>query len=373
MMRQFFRYVLGGSKRSRKFSAWQIELTTRCPLKCRMCIRDASPAWHTGDMDINDFRRLGPYLRDVDSVVLEGWGEPLLYRNLPEAVRIAKKAGCRAGFVTSGWGLDEPYASDLIDSGLDFIGFSLSGATAKTHDSIRVHSHLPGVLQSIGSLMKARKDKGLNRPEVHIVYLMLKSNLEEIPLLPRLARELGVEDIVLINLILAVNAFQDHQRVFGCEMEGRDIETAAAVPAEAEAAARNVGVRLRAPALSPAFTPVCEENPLRNLYIAVTGEVAPCVFLHPPVPSPFEKFFCGLIHPAEKVSFGNIFREPLDTIWNSSAYTEFRHRFLEREKRFGADGLSLGDWGPRGLQKLRDPGLPSPPEPCRTCHKILGF
>jgi len=40
------------------FSAWQIELTTRCPLRCRMCVREGFKDWHTGDMSMADFRRL---------------------------------------------------------------------------------------------------------------------------------------------------------------------------------------------------------------------------------------------------------------------------------------------------------------------------
>jgi MoaA/NifB/PqqE/SkfB family radical SAM enzyme len=115
--------------------------------------------------------------------------------------------------------------------------------------------------------------------------------------------------------------------------------------------------------------PVCEENPLGNLYISVDGEVSPCVYLYPPLPSPFKRIFCGKEYWVEKVSFGNIFRDPFSAIWNGCQYKEFRNRFLEREKEFRELYSSLWD-SPKS-----SPGntLPPPLDPCKTCHKILGF
>jgi hypothetical protein len=56
-------------------------------------------------MSINDFEKIVPYLQNVGSVVLEGWGESLLHRNLTDFIRLAKTAGPEVGFVTSGMGL----------------------------------------------------------------------------------------------------------------------------------------------------------------------------------------------------------------------------------------------------------------------------
>jgi hypothetical protein len=70
-----------------------------------MCIRDSSKDWRDTDMSIDDFKKLTPYFRNVGNVVLEGWGEPLLYKDLIEAIRVVRGAGSHSGFVTSGWGL----------------------------------------------------------------------------------------------------------------------------------------------------------------------------------------------------------------------------------------------------------------------------
>jgi hypothetical protein len=44
---------------------------------------------------------------------------------------------------------------------------------------------------------------------------------------------------------------------------------------------------------------------------------------------------------------------------------------MEREKKFRESYLSL--WDHPNMKNIQGPILPEPPEPCKTCHKILGF
>src|SRR4030066_1480147 len=133
-------------KKEKLFSAWQIELTTRCPLRCKMCVRAESKDWQYQDMPLEDFKKILPYLKDVENVVLEGWGESLLYPHLNECIQLVKKEGTQVGFVTSGKGLTEKRVSEFIDAGLDFVGFSIAGATPEIHETIRVNSYWQEIL-----------------------------------------------------------------------------------------------------------------------------------------------------------------------------------------------------------------------------------
>ncbi|MBM4141130.1 MAG: hypothetical protein FJ242_06535, partial [Nitrospira sp.] len=117
--------------------------------------------------------------------------------------------------------------------------------------------------------------------------------------------------------------------------------------------------------------PVCEENPLRNLYISVEGEVSPCVYLYPPLPSPFKRIFCENEYHIEKVSFGNIFKEPFQAIWNNKKYSEFRKCFMLRGRRF--EEIYSYHWEIERLKRLKTAPLPESPEQCKTCHKMLGL
>ena len=350
----------------RRFSAWQVELTTRCPLRCRMCMRDSADQWTTQDLSIDRFRRLAPYFKDVESVVLEGWGEPLLYPNLVEAIGLVKGAGARAGFVTSGWGLTKDYIEDLLKARVDFMGFSLSGATAATHNAIRVNSKFPEVVEAMAALVKAKKDRHQELPWLHIVFLMVRDNMRELVPLVDLASEIGVTEVVLINLIQVTSAWQDGQRVF---LQGEEEYEALLEEAEARAKAR--GIALKRPSLSCRDVAVCDENPLRNLYISVDGEVAPCVYLNPPTPSPFRRIFCGREYLIDKVSFGNILREDFAKIWQSAPYVEFRNSW-QAKKRWFEELYSPLSWGaPR--RRAGGGASPTPPVPCQSCYKSLGL
>ena len=351
----------------RRFAAWHVEITTRCALACRMCVRRGPDPWRSRDMILADFARLAPGFAEVGTVVLQGWGEPLLHRDLCDIVRCAKapaRGAPAVGFVTSGQGLDRRYAAELVQAGLDFIGFSLAGVSPGTHSAIRVHSALDEVVTAAEHVSAVKRQAGAHAPRVHVVYLMLKDNIAELPGLPALARRMGAEEIVLTNLVHAVDAWQEEQRVFDRDAAlGYEL-----VLAETERRALEAGVLLRRASLSPASAAVCEEDPLRNLYVTVDGDVSPCVYLCPPVPTGLTRRFGGREHHLPAVSFGNAFRQPIPAIRDGAAYRTFCDRFVRRAQRHHLLSLLPASWrqGPGGSR------LPDPPDPCRTCHKLLG-
>ena len=354
-------------KREKTFSAWQVELTTRCPLACRMCIRSERDDWQHRDMPLENFKKIVPYLSDVETVVLEGWGESLLYPNLLECIQLVKGEGAKVGFVTSGKGLTRERASALVLAGLDFIGFSIAGTTEETHDAIRVNSRLPEITDGIRSLQEEKLRLERSRPRIHLVLLMLKDNISEVPQVPSFARKMGIEEVVLVNICHTGTDWQERQRVFA--WNGEDNLYGNALK-QAERNARRLRVKLSKPSLSGSDIALCAENPLRNLYIGSDGSVSPCVYLYPPLPSPFKRTFCRTEHSIEKVRFGNIFGEPFPDIWNSEGYIRFRNCFIEREKRFRDLCFSL-----LGSARPVDPEanlLPDPPEWCRSCYKMIG-
>lgn len=368
MIRTIFKKYLRSHEKEKPFSAWQIELTTRCPLRCKMCIRSESKDWQFHDMAFEDFKKILPYLKDVQNVILEGWGESLLYKYLTECIQLVKQQGARVGFVTSGKGLTEKRVFELIEAGLDFVGFSIAGINPETHKAIRIHSDLEEMLATIRLFIEEKRRRKIDHPHMHFVFLMLKDNIHEVPGLPFFAKKIGIDEVFLTNIIHITSEFQNHQKAFSYQsvVEGFD-----KFVNEAEANAKRIGVKLKRPNLLPEEVPICEENPLKNLYISSNGEVAPCVYLYPPIGSPFRRIFYEKEHWLNKVSFGNIFQENFQDIWNSKDYIRFRDHFIKRENKFREISFSLLNIETSGI--LKEAKLPNPPEPCRSCHKILGF
>jgi MoaA/NifB/PqqE/SkfB family radical SAM enzyme len=145
--------------------------------------------------------------------------------------------------------------------------------------------------------------------------------------------------------------------------------------AEAERKARELGIDLKIPALAPCFVDVCDEDPTRNLFVSVDGEVAPCVYLYPPVPSPINRIFCDMPASLDKLTFGNIFLEPLEQIWERDDYVAFRGRFAARRRKHelatSVAAALIASNVP--LDVVEGAMLDEAPSPCRTCHRMLGL
>ncbi len=124
---------------------------------------------------------------------------------------------------------------------------------------------------------------------MHMIFLMVKDNVHEVPSVPSFAKEAGIEEVVITNLCHTINLWQETQRVFvwenGDESLRRGRQAGGSQCTKIEHPAQETGpVRFQC-------TRMCGE-PLRNLYISAEGEVSPCVYLYPPLPSPFRRIFC---------------------------------------------------------------------------------
>jgi MoaA/NifB/PqqE/SkfB family radical SAM enzyme len=294
---------------------------------------------------------LTSHLGRVDNVILQGWGEPLLYPHLPRALELVASKGARAGFVSSGYGLDDALARDVVRAGTEFISFSVGGAGEETHKLLRPGSSLEWVADGVARIGRATAGLSRSEPELELTCLLQRQNIRELPQVVDLAEKIGANTVVAINPTYVGNREQDAQRCFVCG--GEPDEEHVELLREADGKARERGVRLRLPALRGEWALVCEEDPLRCLFIASDGEVGPCVNMLPPK-ARFSHLFCGKEVQGRRQGFGNLAHADLLRIWNGPAYREFRRRLSER-------------------RLIQPEECPDPPSPCRTCHKTLGL
>jgi hypothetical protein len=169
---------------------------------------------------------------------------------------------------------------EIIQAGGDLVGFSVSGTNPEARDAIRVDSHLPDLHAAIHLFHQEKQHLGLRGPRMHIIFLMVKDNIREVPMVPSLAKEAGIEEVALTNICHTINPRQETQRIF---VRGNIASECGGLIKQAEVTARKLNIRLKKPALSAVDVPVCAENPLGNFYISAEGEVSPCVYLHPPL------------------------------------------------------------------------------------------
>lgn len=314
-----------------RFDWVQIEVTTRCNARCVYCPRTvAQAAWPEADLDTALFRRLLPQLA-TPYLHLQGWGEPLLHPRLTTMVRAAVAAGLRVGTTSNGVLLDAAMAEALVASGLSVIALSLAGIGSH-HDALRPGAPFARVLAALEALAEAKAAAGRTTPEVHIAYLLLRSDTSDLEALPGLLAGRGVAQGIVSTL-----DYLPAPGLAGEALLPMDAAEAAAFRERirrAAAAWQACGIALHGRLPAPARRPVCPENPTASLVVDARGGVSPCVFTALPAGPPCPG-------DGRRLSFGTVGETSLAHIWRDPAYVAFRDCF----------------------------GTTLPPGPCQDCRK----
>jgi len=322
----------------RPFEALQIEVTSRCNLKCVMCpVTVLAEHWPGRDMAWETFERVAAGFERAKWVHLQGWGEPLLHRRIFDMVERAKASGCRVGFTTNGTRLTEQTGARLLDLGLDLLAVSIAGASAATHEAIRVGSDFAKLVANLRGFLRMRSEKGNARPKVEVFFLMTTTNLAELPRAVELAAELGADELVATNLDYVMTPGLDDLRAYSADPPSRALGEALD---EARAAAKRAGVAFRPYPLEFREMAVCDLNPLKIAFVSVDGGVSPCVYTSLAGQTEIPRVFGGDALEVPVVQFGNVNERPLPEIWESAPYREFRARFAQRI--LAASSLALG-------------------------------
>lgn len=191
-----------------------LEPTSRCNLECRMCFRTAHSD-EQGHLSWEVFELLLSQIEDhphLESVVLMGYGEPLLHPRVSDMLLAFKDRGLRTELVTNGTLLEGSLARRLADGRLDRLIVSLDGANSETYDEIRRGATLNHVLQNLKvfyrlrggyypSILMSLSLDGLGPPEVDVEFVAMRRNIMELTDLRYLARQLGVSSIIVTNVL----------------------------------------------------------------------------------------------------------------------------------------------------------------------------
>ncbi|MEA3467806.1 MAG: radical SAM/SPASM domain-containing protein [Thermodesulfobacteriota bacterium] len=356
----------------------QIELTNRCDLSCKTCLR-AIPDIDLLEQDLGKsaLQRLEPALKHTASVHLQGWGEPMLLTDLPERIRWFKIQKCKVSFTTSGSLMTARQAAELVACGLDAITFSMAGATAQVQDGLRGQGTHAKLWQSMRLLKKAKENQGSATPALAVSYLLTNESINELPLAVQQCRPLGLSLFAGVHLTHAATDKQKAMRLYSSYKK----QCLKQLVRRAHWHAFWGGMRLQLPVFQSDLTPVCDKNPLNRCFIAADGSVAPCVFLYTPAAAKQKEWFTdsGRL-PAPQKSFGSLSQYSLDQIWQKSEYRAFRKAFRQRleiyEKEIEQVGLGMDatEKLDRARSRIRIAFLSKPvPECCRNCPKVEGF
>jgi radical SAM protein with 4Fe4S-binding SPASM domain len=301
-----------------------IETTNRCNLRCKGCILYRGNWEPDRDMSLQNLVMITDQLPGLERATLHGVGEPLLNKALCRMIAHLKKRNVFALFNSNGILLDEKRRNDIIDSGLDELRISLDAASPEGYEIIRNSNKFNRVVQNLRIFLKLQKKRRAVTPRLSMWFLGTTENIAELPVLLRLAAEIGIGEIHLQRLVY----FQDHEGygVARCEktLRGSNGETLALIH-DSRLLAAQLGIRFNASGLGNPIESVQADTaakmpwskcyrPQTLMYITANGNVLPCCI------SPFSTI------DYSSIILGNAFESSLEEIWSGPKYTYFREQ-----------------------------------------------
>ena len=190
-----------------------VEVTTRCNLHCAMCVKYApGQGLVEGDMTEETFERLSPAFPHLESLVLNGIGEPLLHRGLEGFIARAKAsmpAGAWVGFQTNGQLIGPRRAEALVAAGVDRIAISADAVSPERLRSIHGGARLAPIEAAAGRLHDSAAAHG-RRLSLGLEFVAMRDNLDQLPLLVRWATRHRFEFIIVSHLLAYDPTMAEH-------------------------------------------------------------------------------------------------------------------------------------------------------------------
>lgn len=298
----------------------QIEITTFCNMDCLSCGRRyiIDKGHH---MSFNEFEQIYNQIKPRN-VNLSGLGEPLLNPEIFKMIEHCRMNGSVVNFPTN-LSLSGKIIEKLVDTQIDQLKVSIDASTPEMFRMVRRSEKFNILLRNIRLINNIKKKKSLKYPEIRFNFALQKYNIDELPKLITLAKELNVSTIYVQDL----NYFSVEKEKK--ELCGLNLQKLREILDTSEQVARKNGINTNISNwkrnLDRLYNKMLSEDqfvpntikcnfPWVSTFIDVYGNVKPC-----PV----------FVWERNAKSLGNCLEQPFRKIWNSESYKKLRGEFRE--------------------------------------------
>lgn len=315
------KFVLNGKKLilNHKPVIAQIENTSVCNLKCKMCVRDKIGV-PIGSMSYKNFKKILDKLDSLYKIHLQGQGEPFTSSEIFKMIRYANKRGVLIMLNTNATLLNENFIKKICKLDIGGITLSIDSTQKEVYEGIRKGAVFGKVLKNVKLLTsQLRKNK---RPTiVSIAAVIFDDNIDEIPKFINFAQSLGVKKVIF----QIIQGKQDYVDKYDSKLKKsikfskKNIEKKIK---QAKKIAKKKKIFVVFP--HPNKSSGCIW-PWRSIYITWNGYVTPC---------------CKILDYRNPV-FGNILKEDFWKIWNGAKYQKFRELLRKRKTPVPCQGCEM--------------------------------
>jgi len=179
-----------------------IEPTNLCNLRCPLCTTGNGEMTRVlGHMSLDTFKNILDKMgKDLFFLLLYHQGEPYLNIDFLEMVQQAKTQNIYCTTSSNGHYFSDQNIRNTIHSGLDSMIVSIDGTDQKSYETYRVKGDLQKVVDGSRRFMEIKKELGKKTPLIAWQFLVMKHNEHDIPAIKQLAKEIGVDRLLVKNI-----------------------------------------------------------------------------------------------------------------------------------------------------------------------------
>jgi MoaA/NifB/PqqE/SkfB family radical SAM enzyme len=187
-------------------------------------------------------------------------------------------------------------------------GFSVDGIKASTVETIRLNAKMDVILRNIQMLLRIREEEGKRKPVIIIRYVLMRSNIEELPDAVQYWAEMGVDRVECTYISLCNDIDRQESLYYHQELMEKVFNEArrvakyySSLTLKLPPTIRQVGSRQHHPKRCIA--------PWNYVYLCTDGRVLPCTYS-------WGTINMGNFYDNDEVSFKDI--------WNNAQYQALR-------------------------------------------------
>jgi len=301
-----------------------IEITTRCNLNCAMCVRHV---WRDapGEMDWETFDLIIAQLREfphLTRLTFGGYGEPLVHPRFVDMVQRASDLGVGITLTTNGLLLNEEVAQALLNTRVDTVVVSLDTVHIQAYEGVRVEGGVERVLENVHALKTLAQRREYPLPRIGLEFVAMKSNLDMLDRLPKIAAELEASFVLITNLLPHTLELTDEV------LYDRDEPLPLPVGWPVSSGGWMLWGIVKTPRMKWGAWQRCRFVEGRALVIGWDGGVSPCY----PLMHSYPYYIYGRRKEVSRYVLGNVHQRSLAEIWAGEEYVHFRAKV--RDFRF---------------------------------------
>lgn len=288
-----------------------LNTNNHCNISCRVCgfsFGNQGSLWkEKSSMSSSVLNEVAEQLFETAwEIIPTTYGEPLLYKELGTLLKLINDYNCKIGLYTNGILLIKRLAEQLVPL-LNDLKISFDGSSQQTYETLRCGANYTEVLKNIMEFNTIREIYSyLPPPTLTFQYTMMRSNIEELPNMIKLAANYKADRVAVSHVYIFKRSLLSESLISHQSLSDRILD-------ESSRIGHTLGINTFFPRkfskkngnIASLFKKGTCSYLYKETWIDSNGDVHPCFMPGSPI-------------------MGNLYSQAFEEIWNGSLYKRMR-------------------------------------------------